>query len=224
MFQFDYLAGQPLFYLFIAFSALLAYGYFWGKKKNHRIFVAAFNDLVEVVQPADQTFTNIGGLIGYHADLVNKKGEIVEKVEATITFLSRHSWLWLPISKLIWKNDRLFVTINLRKPPFGEGHLIESGYARFRGPKIANADRLKKETIQWGGGNFQLYYQNMQTRENLAALVSDNPDPGAVRHIALVPELNRCFIFMIPRVGEVARSFAPIYRWLPSVLKKNKEK
>ncbi len=224
MFEFDYLAGQPLFYLFIAFSALLAYGYFWGKKKNHRIFLSAFNDLVEVVRPADQTFTNIGGLIGYHADLVNKKGEPVEKVEATITFLSRHSWLWLPISKLIWKYDRLFITIHLKKAPIGEGHLIEAGYARFRGPKITNSDRLKQETIQWGRENFLLYYQNAHVKEKLAALVSDNPDPGVVRHIALVPELNRCFIFMIPRVGEVARSLSPIYRWIPSILKQSKEK
>lgn len=224
MFEFEYLTRQPLFYLFIAFSALLAFGYFWGKKKNHRIFVSAFNGLVDVVKPADQTFTNIGGLIGYHAELITRKSDPVEKVEATITFLSRHSWLWLPISKLIWQNDRLFITIHLKKAPLGEGHLIEAGYARFRGPKITNAERLQQETIQWGSWKFHLYYASQQVREKLAALVRGNPDPGVVRHIALVPELKRCFIFMIPRQSEVAKYLAPIYRWIPSILKQSKEK
>ncbi len=223
MFEYEHLASEPLFYLFIAFSALLGFGYFWGKKVNFRLFSSAFNDLVDVVKPVDQTFTNIGGLIGYHATLVTRKDDPVEKVEATITFLPRHSWLWLPISKLIRKFDRLFITMHLKRPPAGEGHLIESGYAGFRGPKITNADRLKQESIRWGAWDYRMYYQNNQIRDKLAGFVSDNPDPGCVRHIALVPEMKRCFVFIIPRKDSVAGAFAPIYRWIPSVLKSSKE-
>jgi len=59
MFNHDYILTQPVFFLFIAFTMLLSLGYLWGKRANKRVFLAAFNDLVDVVKPDDQTFTNI---------------------------------------------------------------------------------------------------------------------------------------------------------------------
>ena len=78
---------QPLFYIFVAFSALLGFAFFRGKRVNDRMFRGAFQDLIDVFRPVDQTFTNIGGSIGYHAQLSARKADVVEKVEATITFL-----------------------------------------------------------------------------------------------------------------------------------------
>jgi len=219
MFEYAHLAGEPLFYLFIALSFLLGAGYFWGKRTNDRIFRSAFSDLVAVVKPVDQTFTNIGGLIGYHATLRPPKSEPVERVDATITFLPRHAWLWMPISKLIRKYDRLFITLHLRRAPIAEGHLIEKGYARFRGPKITNADRLQKEELKWGDYDFLLYSGNGTVRQKLRTFVGNHPGPGQVRHIALVPEQQRSFIFMIPKTGTVASALEPVYRWIPTMLK-----
>lgn len=219
MFPNEDIITQPLFYLFIAFSFFLGLSFFWGKRTNHKIFLSAFNDLMKVIKPADQTFTNIGGLIGYHANFIPPKKNIIEKVDATITLLPRQSLLYLPLSKLIRKYDRLFITIHLRIAPVAEGHLIETGYARFRGPKITNADRMERENIKWGGLDFFLYYEQKRLREKLIQFVQNNPDPGTVRHIAIVPRERRCFVFMIPRRGEVAKSFAPVYDWIPSVLK-----
>ncbi|MCX5834178.1 MAG: hypothetical protein NTV99_06670, partial [Deltaproteobacteria bacterium] len=125
MFEHEYLLTQPLFYLFIAFSLFLSLGYFWGRRRNKNIFLSAFNDLVEIVKPDEQKFTNIGGTIGYHANLIVKRKGPVSQVDATITMLPRQSLLYIPISKLIMKHDRLFITIYLNKTPSGEGHLIE---------------------------------------------------------------------------------------------------
>ncbi|MDD2670957.1 MAG: hypothetical protein PHG91_08180 [Syntrophales bacterium] len=219
MFEHEYLIREPLFYLFIAFSFLLGLGFFWGKRANRKIFLSAFNDLLDVIKPVDQTFTNIGGLIGYHASFVTRKKGAIEKVDATITFLPRQSWLYFPISRLIRKYDRLFITLYLRGDLPAEGHLIEAGYARFRGPKITNADRLQKETVKWGKLDFHLYYGNMKMREKLLQYAERNPDPGTIRHIALVPHEKKCFVFMIPRKGEVGRYFGPVYSWLPSVIR-----
>jgi hypothetical protein len=216
MFEYSHLLKEPLFFLFVAFSFLLGAGYFWGKRTNYRIFRSAFSDMVSVFQPTDQTFTNIGGLIGYHANLTLPKKSPVERVDATITFLPRHSWLWMPISKLIRKYDRLFITLHLRQAPGAEGHLIEEGYSRFRGPKIDNANRLKQETLTWGKSRFLLYYGNGKIRDQVRSLADGSPDPGNVRHVAFVPEQKRCFIFMIPREGQVAKDLTPVYRWLLS--------
>jgi hypothetical protein len=212
---------QPIFFLFIGFSFLLTLGYFWGRRSNRRICQSAFNDLVNVVKPNDQTFTNIGGAVGFHANLFVKKKETpFSRVDATITLLPRHSWLYLPVSKLIRKYDRLFITLYLKKTPWEEAHLIESKYSKFMGSKIENTHLLHHETVKWEKFDFHLYYSSREMLEKMQAFIKKNPAPGIIRHIALVPEQKRGFIFMIPKPDQVARYFAPIYHWLPSVVKK----
>lgn len=75
MFAYESIITQPVFFLFVAFSFLLTFGYFWGRRHNKGISLSAFNDLIEVFHPDDQTFTNIGG--GYRVprqSLHQKKG------------------------------------------------------------------------------------------------------------------------------------------------------
>jgi hypothetical protein len=218
--KYDYLLTQPVFYLFVAFSFLLSAGYFWGRRRNSRIFLNAFDDLMTVLRPDDQTFTNIGGAIGYHANLYfKKKGFFLSQVDATITMLPRHSLLYFPVSKLIRKYDRLFLTMYLKSKPPEECHIIEKQYSRFAGAKISNVERLNKETVTWGAHHFYLYYETQEMHARLMRFIEKNPDPGVIRHIAVVPEQKKCFLFMIPRKGQVAKSFTPVYQWLPSLVK-----
>lgn len=222
MFKYEHIITQPVFFLFVAFSFLLTFGYFWGRRHNRAIFRSAFNDLMEVFRPDDQTFTNIGGAIGYHANLyIRKKGAFLSRVDATITMLPRHSWLYFPISKLIRKYDRLFITLYMKHPLPEESHLIEAKYSGFMGSKIENASRLNREDVKWGKYAFSIYYESMMMRDNFVRLIDNNPDPGVIRHIAVVPNQKKTFIFMIPKMGEVGRYLTPVYRWLPSILKKS---
>lgn len=211
---------QPMFFLFIGFSFLLTFGYFWGRRLNKKIYNSAFKDLVDIVRPDDQTFTNIGGAVGLHANLFVKKKETpFSRVDATITLLPRHSWLYLPFSKLIRKYDRLFITLYLKKPPSEEAHLIESKYSRFMGSKIENAHLMHQEAVKWEKLDFHLYFNSQEMLDKMQVFIKNNPDPGIIRHIALVPKQKKGFIFMIPKPNQVARYFAPIYHWLPSVVK-----
>ena len=218
MFGHGHIVTQPVFFLFIAFSCVLTVGYFWGRRENKRVFLSAFDDLVEVVKPDEQTFTNIGGVVGYHANLLIKKKSPFSQIDATITLLPRHSWLYIPISKLIMRYDRLFITLYLRHRPPGEAHLIEVKYASFRGPKITNTHRLDRREIKWGGYDFYLYYERVDMCDHFMKFIDNNPDPGIIRHIAIVPDQKSCFIFMIPQKGQVKKGLAPIYRWIPSVI------
>ena len=152
MFNSD-ITQQPVFYLFIAATVLLSLGYTWGKRRNTRIYLSAFNALVDALKPKDQNFTNIGGLTGYHANIVPHKNRFVHHVEATITLLPRQSWLYYPFSKMIRRFDRLFVTMIYSKKAenlTAEGHLIEDRFSSFRGPKISNTEKLEQEELRWG--------------------------------------------------------------------------
>jgi hypothetical protein len=222
MFTHKNIVTDPLFFLFVAFSFLLTLGYFWGRRRNRELFLSTFNDLMEVFRPDDQTFTNIGGAIGYHANLfIRKKGAFLSRVDATITMLPRHSWLYLPLSKLIRKYDRLFIELYVKSKPREECHIIEDQYSRFAGAKITGTEYLNRETVTWGTYTFYLYYESTAVHARLTDFIARNPEPGTIRHIAVVPAQKKCFIFMIPRKGAVARYLFPVYRWLPSVVQKS---
>ena len=210
---------QPVFYLFVAATILLSLGYTWGKRRNTRIYLNAFNALVDVLKPKDQKFTNIGGLTGYHANIVPYKNRFLHHVEATITLLPRQSWLYYPFSKMIRRFDRLFITMIFSKKAenlTGEGHLIEERFSKFRGPKISNADNLEKEEIRWGKYNYILYYENEDVKKEMITLTQHMEDPGSVRHIALMP--NQAHFFIIPKKGAVASAFPTLSRWLQKLL------
>lgn len=212
------LAMQPVFLLFVALTFMLAAGYFWGRRKNKSIYVSSLNDLTNIIHPADQTFTNIGGAIGFHAKFLGEEKSFLSDAEITITLLPRQAWLYFPISLLIRRWDQLFITLNLRTHPPAEGHLIEGSYAGFRGPRITNVHKMKKEDVRWGGVKFVLYYTTKTTRNHFMNLVHGAKEPGRIKHIAFVPHQKKCFVFMIPRVNKVAADFAPVFHWLPSTL------
>jgi len=200
------MTADPLFWLFVIFTVIVVYGFHWGRRENERIFRVAMGDLMEVLKPQDQTFTNIGGFVGYHARFIMPKSSMVEKGEATITFLPRHAWLYYPFSRLWRHYDRLFVTLHLRKPLPGEGHLIEKRYAHFRHAKITGEENLSREEVKWGPLDFFLYYENPRIKWQLKSIVELTPDPGTIRHFALLGGEKRCFVFLIPtKQGTVKR-------------------
>jgi hypothetical protein len=208
---------QPAFLLFVAFSCALTLGYYWGRRKNGRIVRAAFDDLVELVKPEDQNFTNIGGAIGYHANLFIKRKGPLHRVDATITLLPRHSWLYLPISKLIRKYDRLFITLYFEQQPPEEAHLIEVKHAGFGQRRIDQAQRFHRIEVNWGKHKFYLFHIGNEMRDRFLHYVNEHPDPGIVRHVALVPRQKKAFIFAIPQIGRVGKDVAPVYDWLTTM-------
>src|SRR6056297_354204 len=214
---------QPIFYLFIAATILLTLGYSWGHRGNKRIFLSAFNALVDTLKPKDQSFTKIGGETGYHANLIPKKNSFIRRVDATITLLPRQSWLYLPFSLMTFRFDRLFIMLLFSKKAMGllsEGHLIEEKYSRFRGPKITNEDQLQREEFRWGERDFLLYYADETIKADLLDLKERIGKPEHLRHIAVVPDREQAFIFMIPKRGYVAQAFPVIYKWLNKMIER----
>lgn len=223
MFGENEIANQPVFYLFVAATILLSLGYGWGKRRNRRITVSAFDAITAVLRPKDQTFTNIGGLTGYHANFIPDKNRYVQQVDATMTLLPRQSWLWYPFSRIIRRFDRLFLSFHLSRKATGilrEGHLIDKSYSSFAGARIENADALEKETFQWGGRTFFLYYRNAKVKaqmERCREMIGATPGP--LRHVALVPKRDRLFVFLIPRRDEVQPILTAVWDWFLEIVK-----
>jgi hypothetical protein len=221
MFQNTEITTQPIFYLFIAATILLSLGYAWGKRRNKRIYLSAFNGLTAFLKPKDQTYTTIGGLTGYHANIIPKRNKVIRRVDATITLLARQSWLYFPFSKLIRKFDRLYITMLYAKnikSSLGEAHLIEEKFEKFSVKKIDDPEKYSKESIRWGGMTFSLYTTDSKLNTNFKEYVKNNSDPMGIRHLAIVPNDDKAFVFMVPRIGSVEKNFPPIFNWIEQIL------
>ncbi len=217
---------SPWFYLLIAASLFLTLTYSWGRRKNKRIFLSAFNGLLAVVNSKDQQFTNIGGIAGYHANIVPKNNTLVRRVDATITLLPRQSLMFLPFSLLIRRFDRLFMIFYLAPDVTGslaEGHLLEEKYSRFGSAKIDSEEQLQKETFQWGGKTFFMYYSEPWVKKELEKCRSLLGEPQGIRHIAMVPSQDRFWVFMVPRMDTVEGIMAELYPWMVNLLKKRQK-
>lgn len=215
------IVNQPAFYLLIAASLLLSFGYLWGYRRNKTIIRSTFESLIEIFKPKDQQFTNIGGLSGYHANLIPHRNRFVRRVDVTMTLLPRQSWLYLPFSRLVRKFDRLYMVFHLSPRATGtlrEGHIIEKQYSHFHGAKIEREGELASEPFPWGGKTFYLFWEDEDIRSALERCVRLLGEPGPLRHVALVPEQERMFLFMIPKPREVKRIVQTVNGWLTQFL------
>jgi hypothetical protein len=200
--------------MIIAVSAFIAFSFHSGKRKNKAIFTVIFKELVTVFKPDDQTFTNIGGAVGHHGTFsFNERGS-VSRIDVTLTLLPRQAPLYMPISKLLMRYDRLFISVYMRYPPPGEGHIIERGYTGFRGPLITNISRLRQMEFKWGELDFLFYYEQDRMMDQFKTLIASLQNPGPIKHIAIVPDQRRGYIFMGLQKESIEAYLAPVYDWL----------
>jgi hypothetical protein len=198
----------------VAVSAFIVFSFHSGKRKNKEICIATFNELIKVFKPDDQTFTNIGGVVGHHGTFSFKERGPVSRIDVTLTLLPRQAPLYMPISKFFMRNDRLFISVYMRYPPPGEGHIIEKGYTGFRGPEITNISRLHQGKFQWGDLAFLLYYEQDRMIDRFKELIESLPNPGPIRHIAIVPDQRKGYIFMGLQQEPIETYLAAVYGWL----------
>jgi hypothetical protein len=205
---------QPFFFILALISAVLTIGYYWGNRINRKRFESVFDELIEMIKPEKQEHGNIGGTKEYYCNFSLKTGSPLERIDAKFTFLPRHLWPYLPIALLIDKYDGLLIALHFKEKLRDEAHIIEADYVKLRKAKIVNWDQMNKAFIKWGKHDYYIYYNSKKSYDRLKGLIDNVGDPGVVKHIALLPGQKKCFIFLIPQKGRVAKDLAPIYQWL----------
>lgn len=217
MLQYEHLIYTPAFYFLIAFTLALTFGYIWGRRWNRRVVMNALDPLLTVFKARDQQFTNIGGQTGFHANIVPGNMRAVRRVDVTLTILPRQSWLYMPFSLLVRKFDRMqtFFFFNKRgKAIKEEAHLIDPKFEKMLGNRIESAETLSREEVTWGDRRFNLYSTSDRSRKWMSNFMNRCGGSGTIRHVGLVPQEERAYIFMIPKVGVVADQMTKMRDWL----------
>lgn len=210
----DHFTQQPFFIVLAILSAVLTIGFYWGNRINRTRFESIFDELIEMIKPEKKESGNIGGTKEYYCNFSLKKESPLERIDAKFTFLPRHLLFYLPIAMLIDKYDRLLMAFHFKEKFRDEGHIIAADYAKLGTAKITDSDQMNKSFIKWGNQDCYIYYRHKKTYDKLKELIDNIGDPGTVKHITLVPGQKKCFVFLVPQKGLVAKDLTPIYQWI----------
>ncbi|MGC9187310.1 MAG: hypothetical protein ACP5GN_06470 [Fervidicoccaceae archaeon] len=96
--------------LIIILAGIMPFVYFRGEKANIGRMKSISKALQELLQPKDQQYKMLGTLVGFEA-IFDIKKELINKVEAVLILLPRHSLVYFPISKLTSKSDKFIFKV-----------------------------------------------------------------------------------------------------------------
>ena len=172
----------PLFGALVGASLALVGAFYVGHKRNLKLARTMASLLERELQPEDQEYTWLGGVMGFTGDF---KVASFRKVMVVYRLLPRQSALWLPFHFLTGDRDTVQALYYLKKPPRQELHLVKGGL--FNNPKIYNLAYLKEEKVSLGGRKYRvLYEKDPAPARELAAFLGDSL--SMVRHLAITKE------------------------------------
>jgi hypothetical protein len=203
-----------LFAILVIFAGVATLQFFYGRKLNLVLMRSVAETLEDVVKPKDQLYTWLGGYIGFKAEY-DVDDPIVEKIEATLTLLPRQSIMYLPVSKITLRGDRLFIVVRSRYSLKGDVHAIKKGTYRLS-KGIDNEIEYLSEDVAVNGAEFKVYYKKKRDRDKLLKHLNGLP-VDKVKHISVTPSTRVVYAFVapekrvikevIPRMVQIAREF-----------------
>ncbi|PID57555.1 hypothetical protein CSB45_06925 [candidate division KSB3 bacterium] len=194
---------QMLFFLMLIAIGILMLVFFRNRKYNLLMIQAVSKELEAALEPKDQTYTWLGGSVGFTAQYETLKP--LRKAEATLTMLSRQSLLFYPISKLMFGNDRLFVVMYPYERCRSEAHVLEQWYYKLRLRSLENESTFHRHSIALQGKTFYIFSSDKAEVEKLSAWMQSIPQAALIKHVALVPKNGTLYLYMIPKLDGITR-------------------
>lgn len=186
----------------------------FGVRKNRRLAHDISRVLEAVFRPLETKYTNIGGLVGYHFRfaLPEPPGELT----GTMTFLPRHTVLYLPFSLLAGRQDRLSLELELTSSPPGQGHIVEVKHYRHGWIHIDGEADMSRADVDREGTLFSIFYYNPLVRDRLAVLIEKLPEHSSLRHFSYRASDRSCLIEVQPDPRTLQKTLTAILELLPA--------
>jgi len=204
-----------LFPLIVILAGVATLQFFYGRKLNLALMKNIVITLEENLKPKDQLYTWLGGYIGFKAEY-DVEDVTIEKIEATLTLLPRHSIFYLPISKATLRGDRLFIVFRSRYPIKGDVHIIRKGLYRF-GKGIDDPMEYFSEIVLLNGVEYEIFFKKREDKDRLINLLSGLP-AEKIKHFSITPSTRVVYAFitpdrrliqeLIPRMFKITKEFA----------------
>ncbi len=195
-------AGQQMLVAGLVLGgALMGVLFFHGRRRNRAIALRVSRELEAALGPGDATYTWIGGLIGFHA---RYEVDGLERARATCTLLPRHAPLYMPVSLLLRRSDRVHVTLFLPGRFEAEAHAVDPSLLRSPLLEIEGRASMHERSVRVAGRRFVLLSTRPDLLDGLEALLGASASlVPSLRHLAFVPDLSTLYAQVVPVPGAV---------------------
>jgi len=184
-----------IFLLIVAASAIAVLQYFRGRRYNLALLRYSMDVLEKILRPRDKIFHVVGLYVGYKGVLwLDYKA--LSRSEVTVLLMPRYSAFYYPLSKLITRFDKVYLTYWFNRDIGGEAHVIKEGAYR-RSPKsvVKNVDKMQFSETFIKGNKYYLVYDDGAIVRKLVRFIETLSNPDHVNHVAIVPENKSIYIF-----------------------------
>lgn len=188
--------------LVLALSAFVAVMGVVGARTNRRLAAQISTILEQAFHPEVKRYTNIGGVVGYHFEY--DTGALLGRVEGTMTFLPRHTVLYLPFSLLAGRQDRLSIVLHPENSPPGSGHIFDAHQHRGGWFPVEDEEEMERLPFNHGGRDFVILSYNPLVRDRLADALRRIPDVSCLRHFGYVGSSYTYVVELQPRTATLA--------------------
>ncbi len=173
--------------------------YWRGRRLNLTLIRELSRQMEEALRPKEKNYTWIGGYVGVVAEYT-LEDENYSKAKATISLLPHHSLLYLPISLLLGRKDRVYFLIYPKRKLKGRAHVLS-------GKKSSSLKGLPRfsfvDSVTLKGVNLKRYYNSKGEAEFLTKVASRLKDPRSFEHLAANVEENAYYASMVVGRGDV---------------------
>ena len=174
--------------------------YWRGRRLNLTLIRELSRQMEEALRPKEKNYTWIGGYVGVVAEYT-LEDENYSKAKATISLLPHHSLLYLPISLLLGRKDRVYFLIYPKRKLKGRAHVLS-------GKKSSSLKGLPRfsfvDSVTLKGVNLKRYYNSKGEAEFLTKVASRLKDPRSFEHLAANVEENAYYASMVVGRGDIA--------------------
>ncbi|MFQ3620205.1 MAG: hypothetical protein SNJ78_04565 [Spirochaetales bacterium] len=184
-------------YPLIGLALFTTLGYFRGRKKNAWMSSWIAKEAEAALKPVDTQYTNFGGTIGYN--FVYQLEKPFREAKGTFTLLPRQSILYLPLSLLIAKHDRYYLTLFVQGKLLGEGHIVSSRYNRKAQKRITGIEAMEKGEAFKNNRQFFLYWKGKGMEERLRKFLDKIEQEQLLLHFCCFKENKNFFFYLIPQ-------------------------
>jgi len=187
----------------ILLLGLLASLQYWrGRRLNLTLVRGLAHQMEEALSPVEKEYTWIGGYAGAIARY-NLGNEEYPEIKATISLLPHHSLLYLPISILLGRRDRVYLLIYSQRKLAGKAHVKPGKKAK----PPHNVSCLHCDQVAIRGEMIHRYYDSEEEAKFLTSILSCLKSPSSVEHLAANVEENAYYVSVKISRGDLTELF-----------------
>lgn len=201
-----------IFIILILISFFISIAYLYGFKKNYRLIKNVAKILEVELNPLDKNYTWLGGVVGFSAEYdIENTG----KIKITFSTIPRQSILFLPLSILMGRYDKLELLVPVKKKITSDINIFKKNL--LNNINIKNNVYTEKLYINQDSLKLRVYYEGKNN--NVRALIKDFAPffKMGLNQLIFSKKNNRCYINMktnnanLHIVGKIIKKINELY-------------